>query len=130
FTEGVRVINKVPLGGYGLGVGTNGGSSFLVGHAAFLLAENEWSRILLESGPILGVAFLIWRAVLTYRIGRFALRQLTVGNTLPILLFSTAFFALLQGPFGQPTSLGFAVVLAGLCRAAKPNEKRTETGPD
>ena len=129
FTEGVQLINKVPLGGYGLGVGTNGGATFLVGHGAFLLAENEWSRVLLESGPILGLAFLFWRCALTYRVGRFALRQLTLGNTLPILLFSAVFFVLIQGPFGQPTSLGFAVVLAGLCLAAKPNEQRTEARP-
>src|SRR5262249_39973090 len=49
FTEGLKVVNQVPLGGYGLGVGTNGGASFLTGHATFLLAENEWSRVLLES---------------------------------------------------------------------------------
>ena len=126
FTEGVQVLNKVPIGGYGLGVGTNGGASFLVGHAAFLLAENEWSRILLESGPILGLAFLLWRCALTFRVGRFAFRQLTLGNTLPIFLFSAAFFVLLEGPFGQPTSLGFAVALAGLCLAARPNEERTD----
>jgi hypothetical protein len=129
FTEGMQVLNKVPIGGYGLGVGTNGGASFLVGHAAFLLAENEWSRILLESGPILGLAFLVWRSALTFRVGHFALRQLTLGNTLPIFLFSAAFFVLLQGPFGQPTSLGFAVALAGLCLAAKPNEESTDAEP-
>lgn len=131
FTDGVQVLDKMPLGGYGLGVGTNGGASFLIGHGAFLLAENEWSRILLESGPILGIAFILWRLALTYRVGRFALRQLSLGNTLPIFLFSAVFFVLLEGPFGQPTSLGFAVVLAGLCLAARPNEQSSPgTGPD
>jgi hypothetical protein len=45
-------------------------------------------------------------------------RQLALGNTLPLFLFSAGFFALLNGSFGQPTSLGFAVVLNGLCLAA------------
>ena len=113
----------MPLGGFGLGVGTNGGAVFLTGQADFLLAENEWSRILLESGPIVGLAFLIWRCALVFKIGRFAIGQVRRGNTLPLFLFSAGLFILLQGPFGQPTSLGFAVVLAGLCLAAKPIEE-------
>ncbi|MDQ3198746.1 MAG: hypothetical protein M3Q46_06095 [Verrucomicrobiota bacterium] len=122
FTEGLLVIDRVPLGGYGLGVGTSGGASFLTGQASFLLAENEWSRILLESGPILGLAFLIWRSALTFKLGFFAFRQVREGNSLPIFLFMAGLFVVLQGPFGQPTSLGFAVVFAGLCLAARPRE--------
>jgi hypothetical protein len=129
FTEGLMVIDRVPLGGYGLGVGTSGGASFLTGQASFLLAENEWSRILLESGPILGLAFLIWRTAITFKIGYFAVRQIREGNTLPIFLFSAGLFVLLQGPFGQPTSLGFAVVFAGLCLAARPVEQAADAGP-
>lgn len=123
FTEAQKVLVRVPLGGYGLGVGTNGGASFLTGQASFLLAENEWSRILLESGPVLGLAFLIWRSALVFRLGWFAVRQVRAGNALPMLLFSAGLFVVLQGPFGQPTSLGFAVVFAGLILAAKPLEQ-------
>ena len=130
FTEGLLVLDQVPLGGYGLGVGTSGGASFLTGEASFLLAENEWSRILLESGPIFGLAFLIWRSALTFKLGYFAIRQIRAGNTLPIFLLSAGLFVLLQGPFGQPTSLGFAVVFAGLCLAAKPLELTTASPND
>ncbi|HEY3662125.1 MAG TPA: hypothetical protein VGL24_03135 [Chthoniobacterales bacterium] len=126
FTEGLSVVNRVPLGGYGLGVGTSGGANFLTGQASFLLAENEWSRILLESGPILGIAFLLWRTALTWKLGSFAIRQIRAGNTLPIFLFSAGLFIFLQGPFGQPTSLGFAVAFASLCLAARPLEPKTE----
>lgn len=130
FIEGAHVVTRAPLGGFGLGVGTNGGANFLVGHAQFLLAENEWSRILLESGPILGLAFLLWRCAITYRIGRLAVRQLTSGNTLPLFLFSAAFFVLLEGPFGQPTSLGFAVALGGLSLAARRRDDELAEPPD
>ena len=92
-TEGLLVLNRVPLGGYGLGVGTSGGASFLTGEASFLLAENEWSRILLESGPILGLAFLIWRSALTFKIGYFAICQIRAGNTLPIFLSAPVFLS-------------------------------------
>ena len=126
FTEGLLVLDRVPLGGYGLGVGTSGGASFLTGQASFLLAENEWSRILLESGPILGLAFLLWRTALAWKLGYFAIRQIRAGNTLPIFLFSAGIFVVLQGPFGQPTSLGFAVVFAGLMPGRAT--ARTESG--
>jgi len=129
YIDSLRLVASVPLGGFGLGVGTNGGAVFLTGEADFLLSENEWSRILLESGPILGLAFLVWRCALAYKIGRFAIGQVRVGNTLPLFLFSAVVFILLQGPFGQPTSLGFAVVLTGLCLAAKPAEELPASDP-
>jgi hypothetical protein len=129
FTEGLLVMNRVPLGGYGLGVGTNGGASFLIGQATFLLAENEWSRVLLESGPILGLAFLIWRSAVVLQLFRFAIREVRSDNTLPILLFSAGVFILLQGPLGQPTTLGFAVVLSGLGFAAK-SKNQLEPEPE
>jgi len=129
FSEAGHIINSVPLGGFGLGVGTNGGAVFLTGQAEFLLAENEWSRILLESGPIIGLAFVIWRCAIVFKIGRFAIGQVREGNTLPLFIFSAGAFILLQGPFGQPTSLGFAVGLAGLCLAAKPIEEAPVSEP-
>ena len=122
FSEAFVMLRWVPLGGHGLGVGTSGGASFLTGEASFLLAENEWTRILLESGPILGLAFIVWRTALTLKLGFYSILQVRAGNTLPLFLFSTAIFLVLQGTFGQPTSLGFAVVLAGLCLAARPHE--------
>ncbi|MEY2481303.1 MAG: hypothetical protein QOI04_2230 [Verrucomicrobiota bacterium] len=118
FFEGFKVIDRMPWGGYGLGIGTNGGARFLVGRAAFLLAENEWARILLESGPFFGLAFLLWRAALTFRIGYLAFLQLLLGRTLPLFLFAAGFYSLIGGPFGQPTNVGFAVLLMGLCLAA------------
>jgi len=96
FTEGLMILDRVPLGGYGLGVGTSGGASFLIGQATFLLAENEWSRILLESGPILGLAFLIWRSAVVLQLFRFAVREVRAGNSLPILLFGAGAFVFLQ----------------------------------
>ncbi len=118
FVEPFHALDRIPVAGYGLGIGTNGAARFLVGRATFLLAENEWSRILLESGPLLGLAFLLWRTILAFRIGYFAVRAVGQGHILPIFLFGTGVFPLLNGSFGQPTSLGFAVVLNGLCLAA------------
>lgn len=118
FAEGIAHIPQAPLMGFGLGVGTNGGSVFLLGHSTFLLSENEWTRIIFENGQILGVAFLAWRVAIAYHIGRLSLRALRFGNTLPLFIFSAGVFALLNAAFGQPTSAGFAVVFGGLCLAA------------
>src|SRR3954468_4993946 len=58
FIEGFQLLTRAPIGGYGLGIGTNGGAKFLTGRSIFLLTEGEWGRVVLESGPILGLAFL------------------------------------------------------------------------
>jgi hypothetical protein len=117
FTEGLMLLRHAPLGGYGLGVGTNGGAKFLTGQNTFLLAEGEWGRVILESGPILGLAFVIWRTLLTAKLGLISYRLLRRGEILPIMLFCAGFISLLSGQFGQPTSLGFAVFVCGLCLA-------------
>ncbi len=86
--------------------------------STFLLSENEWTRIIFESGPILGLAFLMWRTLLAVYLGVVSLRALTRGEILPLLLFSATFLIILSGQLGQPTSLGFAVVFNGLCLAS------------
>src|SRR2546421_6423545 len=118
FTEGLKNIGNFPAFGYGIGIGTNVGGRVLLGRPAFLLAEREWSRVLAESGPILGLAFLMWRTFLTLQLGRLSFAALKRENLLPILLFGSGFVVLLNGQLGQPTTLGFAVILNGLCLAA------------
>ena len=118
FTESFQNIDKFPLFGYGLGIGTNVGGRVLLGRPAFLLAEGEWSRVIGESGPILGYAFLAWRTLLVLQLGRLSFAALKSVNLLPILLFGSSFIVLLNGQLGQPTILGFAVILNGLCLAA------------
>ena len=118
FTEGILLLRHAPIGGYGLGIGTNGGAKFLTGRAIFLLTEGEWGRVVLESGPILGVAYLLWRIVLTFHLGFFSYRQLKRGEILPLMLYAAGFISLLNGQFGQPTNLGFSVFICGLCLAA------------
>jgi hypothetical protein len=122
FEEGFAVISRAPAFGYGLGVGTNAGAKFLIGRSAFLLTEGEWSRILLESGPILGLAYIAWRCALVARVGWLCIKSVRVGNLLPILLFSAGFLPMLSGQLGQPTILGFAVLVIGLALAARNEE--------
>lgn len=118
------VLPKAPLFGYGLGIGTNAGAKFLTGRSGFLLTEGEWSRLFLEMGPIIGIAYVGWRLVLVLWIGWLCLRSVRRGNILPILLFSSSFLPMVFGQFGQPTILGFAVFTTGLALAARNEEQQ------
>lgn len=119
FGEVVRVYPNSPLFGYGLGIGTNAGARFLTGEITFLLAEGEWARMVLESGPVLGLAFLLWRLGLVVHIGLLCLQSVRLGNLLPLLLFSSSGLPLMNGQFGPPTIVGFAVFTTGLALAAR-----------
>lgn len=122
YEEAFYILTKAPFLGYGLGIGTNAGAKFLTGRSGFLLTEGEWSRLFLEMGPILGVAYVALRCGLVLWIGWLCLRSVRLGNVLPLLLFSSAFLPMLSGQFGQPTILGFAVFAAGLTLAAHNQE--------
>jgi len=130
FGELVRIYPTAPFFGFGLGIGTNGGAKFLTGQSTFLLAEGEWARLVLESGPVLGLAFVFWRCGLAARILLLCLRSVRrQGNVLPLLLFASGGLPLMNGQFGPPTVLGFAVFTTGLALAAgnADNESETET---
>lgn len=126
FADGLVVMTKAPFLGYGLGVGTNAGAKFLTGSTSFLLAETEWARVFLESGPLLGLAFVIWRGALMVWVGWRCVGSVRLGNVLPLLLFSSGFMPLLSGQFGQPTVLGFTVFATGLALAARKQDHETD----
>ena len=118
FSDSLYVLSKAPFLGYGLGIGTNAGAKLLTGHALFLLTEDEWARVFLESGPVVGVAYILWRGLIAVRIGWLCLKAVLLGNLLPMLLFSSALLPMVSGQFGQPTILGFTVFVTGLALAA------------
>ncbi len=112
------VIQKATLLGSGLGAGTNMAASLLTGQRGFLLAEEEWSRIVLESGLILGWAFILLRVALTVAVLAKSITAYRFGDSLPALIFFSTSLILLNGQWGQPTAQGFAVFCAGLALAA------------
>ncbi len=108
---------SAPLLGVGLGIGTNAVSA-LLGLAPFHVGETEWMRVIYEAGPVLGLAYLLWRLWLIVELGRWSVRAAAIGNLLPITLLGACASTLAVGQWGQPTSLGFAVWVAGLSLAA------------
>lgn len=128
-TSPYAILKDVPVGGVGLGMGTNAGAAMLTGKRVFLVAEGEWPRVLMESGPVVGATYILLRGVIVVAVGLAGLRSLRRdANTLPLLIFTGGFIEILQGQFSQPSSLGFAVIAGGLslaaCRVpAKPAEE-------
>ncbi len=109
---------NLPFFGYGIGMGTNVGSNLLTGQSSFLIAEQEWGRIIGEQGLLLGFLVIIIRIAVTIKITRSAIRYLKTTDALAWMLLSFSFILLLQAQWGQPTALGFSILSGGLVMAA------------
>lgn len=124
------MMTRASFFGEGIGVGSNVGARLISGSVGFLLAEDEWSKVILELGPLLGAAFLIFRLVLTVHLGWHALQALLqTRESLPLLLFAATGLAVLQFQWGPPTVLGFTVFGSGLILASLRPEPAPATAP-
>lgn len=114
-----------PIFGYGIGMGTNVGSVLLTGKHQYLISEGEWGRLVGELGALMGIAVILIRVGLTAKIGLSSYKELVNGDLLPWMLFSFGLFTVPQSQWGQPTSLGFSTLIAGLMIASfkKPSLK-------
>lgn len=119
------MLHAAPFGA-GIGVGSNVGARLLAGRMGFLLAEDEWTKVILELGPFLGALFIAFRITLTVWLGHTALLALRrEGEALPLLIYSATATAILLYQWAPPTLLGFAVVGGGLVLAAAKPDRRT-----
>jgi len=112
--------------GEGLGLGTIGGAKLQTGEAQFLIGESEWARIIVECGWAWGMLYVIWRVSLAVWLLGLSWRAMRRGHPLALLLWGANIWTLLQGQWGQPTNLGFAVLIAGLTLAACQDERAAE----
>lgn len=114
FTEPWERLERVPMFGYGIGIGTQVGTFLYFGRRGFLLGEGEWYRVTAELGMLMSVLFLglrIWLAGLLFLK---SLAAAKAGNSLPLVCCAMPAMWLIKGGTGQPTSLGFLVVMTGL----------------
>jgi hypothetical protein len=125
FTNPFYFFRIAPFFGYGIGMGSNVAARLLSGGMGFMLAEEEWGKVLLELGPILGTAFIVLRIAIVGHLGVVSWRALRESrDSLPLLIFSASALSFMQGQWGPPTVLGFAVISAGLIlAAAQPAEE-------
>jgi hypothetical protein len=111
----VRSFTDAPLFGVGLGSGTSGGAQLIGGTRGLNFGEGEWGIILFELGLPLGFVVILTRLALAlYLLARAAGSPPQVrGAALPVAVLAAYWIA--NGVSGQPTSLGFMVLSAGLC---------------
>jgi hypothetical protein len=120
----VRYLTDAPLMGYGFGLGGNG-RIYLADSNPELVAlvggvESDWSRHIVDFGPIFGLLFILYRIVFTATVGLRALRASSISQSpFPLLLFGYAGINLFYGQLtGHGTVGGFTWLYLGLCMAA------------
>jgi hypothetical protein len=116
--EAIKNSSTLPFFGAGIGMGTNVGSSLLTGTTTFLISEGEWGRLIGEMGPIMGILIIVIRLHLSAKLAFAGYKKIATGNLLPWLLLSFGLLVIPQGPWGQPTTLGFSVLTGGLIIAS------------
>lgn len=111
-------FKNVTATGLGTGFSTNVGQKMLTQERGFGASEGEWGRILFDNGSLLGVLIVIFRIALTGNIGLAAINAWKMRSPASLVFTSAAFLGVLNGQWGQATSLGGAIIGGGLTLAA------------
>jgi hypothetical protein len=111
----------VKYSGLGTGFSTNVGQKTLTEQVGFGASESEWGRLLYDNGFILGSLMICYRIALASSIVFASFRAWRRRSTLGLIFSSACFMIMLNGPWGQTTTLGFAIIGGGLALAAASN---------
>jgi hypothetical protein len=104
--------------GCGTGFSTNVGQQMVTAHTGFGAAEAEWGRLLYDNGFVLGSLMITYRAALAGTIAYAAFRAWRRHSPMSLLFAAASFLLVLNGQWGQATSLGSAIIGGGLTLAA------------
>lgn len=98
----------VPTWGYGIGTGTRVGLSLIKSN---IITDEDWTRIIYESGLLLGGGFILLRLCLTIKIviQSFKLAHKN-ADIMPLIFLPCTLFFLPQGPLGGTVPLGFTLI--------------------
>lgn len=107
-----------PFFGYGIGMGTNVGAKLLTGDVEFLIAEEEWGRLVGEMGTVMGLLVIIIRVSFCIKAAWLSFKKLGQNDILPWIILSMAFVFIAQSQWAQPTTLGFSTLIGGLLIAS------------
>jgi hypothetical protein len=111
-------FDGAPLSAFGTGFSTNVGQKLLTGDVGFGASEGEWGRLLYDNGLILGTMFVAYRILLAGYIVFVALKALKRGSPQAIVFASAGCMLILNGQWGQASTLGGAMIVGGLTLAA------------
>ncbi|WP_051935846.1 hypothetical protein [Salegentibacter sp. Hel_I_6] len=118
---------RIPFWGYGIGLGTNVASFLLTGGRNFLVAEDEWLRLMGEMGFLMGFGVILIRLGICLQMALASYQSLKTGDFLPWMLLSFCLLIVPQGQWAQPTALGFAILIGGLLLASLNHEDEKAT---
>jgi len=113
--------------GQGTGFSTNVGQQLVTQHVGFGGAESEWGRLLYDNGFVLGSLLIGYRIILAVSLALGSFRAWRGRSPLALVFAAACFFPILNGQWGQATTLGAAMIGAGLALAAskyRVNEKK------
>jgi len=108
----------VKYSGLGTGFSTNVGQKLLTEKVGFGASEGEWGRLLFDNGFILGSLLIVYRVALGGWIFLATLRAWRRRSPQGLVFASAGFLLLIDGQWGQATTLGSAVIAGGLALAA------------
>jgi hypothetical protein len=90
FVEIAGAVDTTPMYGWGIGVGSGGGSILATGQRAFTMGETEWLRNYQECG-LLGLVFIILRGTLAFVVAKDAWAAVKrTKNPFPLTLCAMA----------------------------------------
>lgn len=118
--------------GQGTGFSTNVGQQLATQHVGFGGAESEWGRLLYDNGIALGSLLIGYRILLAGSIMFAAYRAWQWRLPLGLVFAAACFFPVLNGQWGQATTLGAAVIGGGLTLAAanyKIKNQKNDSNP-
>jgi hypothetical protein len=111
-------FSRVHDSGLGTGYSTNVGQKIMTADVGFGASESEWGRLLYDNGVVLGILLVGYRVALTLAILMAALRGCRHGALSGLVFASAGLLLLLNGQWGQATTLGSAIICGGLTLAA------------
>jgi hypothetical protein len=119
----LRLLDQVPLLGYGAGSAGNGAVTMgltINGVSVLKIAEEDWSRHVIDLGPVLALMLIAYRISFGVWLLRRSLRSaLAASDPLPLLLFAYCGPALIQGQIASHGLVnGFGWLYVGFCMAA------------
>lgn len=116
--------------GCGTGFSTNVGQQLATSHLGFGAAEAEWGRLLYDNGFVLGSLLIAYRIALAGTILLAAVRAWQRRSPVALMFAAACFLTVLNGQWGQTTTLGAAAIGGGLALAAAKREvKKKKISP-
>jgi hypothetical protein len=113
-------ITNTPTLGTGIGLHTSGGATLASGERAAGTIEDEWSRIIVETGLIFGPIYIAFRILLVLWLFRGAVRATRLSsNPLPLLMLAfIGGIVLAWSITNYGTEMGYAWLFIGFCIVA------------